>query len=69
MKFQQLLKRLKATARKNNRKDIMIKKYLVKFNCIIGDYEKDIIKMKKKNNKQTSKTNTTMGIVINEQKR
>ena len=26
MKFQQLLKRLRATARKNNRKDIMIKK-------------------------------------------
>jgi hypothetical protein len=27
MKFQQLLKRLKATVRKNNRKDIMKKKY------------------------------------------
>ena len=27
MKFQQLLKRLRATARKNNRKDIMKKKY------------------------------------------
>ena len=28
MKFQQLLKRLKATVRKNNRKDIMIKKFM-----------------------------------------
>ena len=27
MRFQQLLKRLRATARKNNRKDIMKKKY------------------------------------------
>jgi hypothetical protein len=28
MKFQQLLKRLRATARKNNRKDVMIKKFM-----------------------------------------